>query len=462
MRKAIEAGADVKARESSGNQRSALSLAAYGGNEAIVRLLLDKGAPVNGYSFVHAIPLAGAMDGLSSAKNPAGLAIVRLLLERGANPNFSWGDMSSGEAAIFNKQLQVLELLAKHGLKADVPVPPNHYSILQFAADDGNLDAVRTLLLAGANANALDKDGYSLLLTVKDARVREALRAAGGREIVPDLPSYVDQSTPAAALESFTKAVNRADVRAMALCVQRGRPQDADKRMEWLTALLKQDGIKVAASIKKTAERGDATTLIVETDLTTADGKPVDRRVKLSEPVAMRRTNGRWRIEAYSVVPGRYETISYLNELADDFELLETHGGGERRLSPIEIADAVECRVLLEVLADGLLNYAEKHGGLLSVTQETLLAKAAPEFAPEVIGHCRRDKSGKTSYVFNEKLANKKLSDIKDPDFTVLLYEGVPGKPAFRHGGQAMAAFCEGRRGLVSADMLKGQIGGLK
>jgi hypothetical protein len=59
--------------------------------------------------------------------------------------------------------------------------------------------------------------------------------------------------------------------------------------------------------------------------------------------------------------------------------------------------------------------------------------------------------AGQTSYSFNAKLAYKSLDVVKQPEKTILVYEGAKGKLVFRHQGRAAVGLADGRSKMVTA-----------
>jgi hypothetical protein len=135
-------------------RRTPLSFAAQDGNEAIVRLLLDKGAQSDSRVWHEVTPLAYAAQRGSET-------IVRLLLEKGAGAQIDWGDEDG--------------------------VTP-----LACAAREGEEAVVRLLLEKGADFNVRDNRGFSALGRVHSV-IAELNRVRGYRlrirncEIVKDM-----------------------------------------------------------------------------------------------------------------------------------------------------------------------------------------------------------------------------------------------------------------------------------
>jgi len=118
VRGVLDAGADVAAADPDG--RTALMLAAFNGYTETVRLLLERGASVDDRDGLGRTPL---MFGSTGPFNDT----VELLLESGADPNLA--EESEG------------------------------FTSLMFAAGEGQMEVVRTLLRKGANPRAVDHDG---------------------------------------------------------------------------------------------------------------------------------------------------------------------------------------------------------------------------------------------------------------------------------------------------------------
>ena len=136
-------GADVYERDSNGY--ALIHHASFAGDLAMLQLLLRAGADVNDVSGGGSWPLHDACE--------AGNAdAVAFLLQAGANPNLT----SSGETALF------------------------------AAVARDSLDCVRRLLDAGADANAMDCDGWTCLFHLRSERIAECLLAHGANPGLSD------------------------------------------------------------------------------------------------------------------------------------------------------------------------------------------------------------------------------------------------------------------------------------
>lgn len=190
-----------------GNESSALITAIRLGDEAIVRLLLDAGAPVNPLTTRLSTPLAEAglrnvrilkMLLASGAKvdatdrrgatylasygffNPA---VTKVLLEAGANPDARNEDGTTAlmRAADYGYE-EAAKLLIEH--RADVNLTDNQgRSALMHAAAGKYVDVIPRLLASGADLHARDKEGKTALEIAKTSKnqVAEELLSAAIR-----------------------------------------------------------------------------------------------------------------------------------------------------------------------------------------------------------------------------------------------------------------------------------------
>jgi uncharacterized protein len=149
-----------------------LALAALGGNMALVKLLLDRGAKAERNS-THL--LNEACRGAGRGGNDE---IILLLLEHGADPKGVEGSMGPLHYAAANCGPAVLRAMLARGanpnakdLGANTP--------LMFAAVAGKADNVRVLIAAGADVNARDDDAKTAMdHAVRFPEVQKELRRA--------------------------------------------------------------------------------------------------------------------------------------------------------------------------------------------------------------------------------------------------------------------------------------------
>lgn len=189
-----------------GGESKALNKAIRSGNEGIVKLLIQSGAPVNPAQVSFSPPLSEAanlrrigimklllksgakVDGLDSY-GQTHLAsfgyffpqVLRILLEAGANPNATAreGETALMQAAGFGYEESVKILIEHH---ADVNLRDHKgRTALMHAAMGGHVDAIPLLLEDGADPNARDSEGKTALdfaRTSKNLAAMKLLSAA--------------------------------------------------------------------------------------------------------------------------------------------------------------------------------------------------------------------------------------------------------------------------------------------
>ena len=136
------------------NYDAALRRAAFHGNERIVDLLLERGAPA-------------APASLEVAAELGHLGIVEALVAHGADVNATAlpdpPHRPPLTAAVDRRATSVVRFLLDHGADASLP-EPNGRTALMVAAARGSADVIRLLLAAGANPNARDSRGRVALM----------------------------------------------------------------------------------------------------------------------------------------------------------------------------------------------------------------------------------------------------------------------------------------------------------
>jgi ankyrin repeat protein len=171
----LDKGADVNARSDDGRTPLLIAAGQFGG-QAVVKLLLDRGANLAAKS-----PTAiGYATVLSEAARVGDEALLRMLIERGADVK------SLGFLALLNsaraKCEPCLEILME---QVDKRALTN--ASVRLSPPFGDAHAVKALLKGGAGANARDAKGNTLLMLAvsSDERLAETLKSLieGGADL---------------------------------------------------------------------------------------------------------------------------------------------------------------------------------------------------------------------------------------------------------------------------------------
>jgi len=153
VRDLIVRGADVNTKNNKGH--SSLNYAAEKGHTGVVRLLLDNGADINARSNKGSTALMLAVEGNH-------VDTTKLLIERGADIRLKRWGCNLLEMAAGMGRPEIIRLLAEHGADVNEVTDENGMTPLMWAARDGRLESVKTLVSLGADVT-MERDGWSAL-----------------------------------------------------------------------------------------------------------------------------------------------------------------------------------------------------------------------------------------------------------------------------------------------------------
>ena len=154
VRLLLEKGAELDSKDGSG--RTPLWWAAVRGHEAVMRLLLEKGAELDSKDML-------GLTSLSLAAGSGHEAVVRLLLEKGAElDSEDWSGQTPLSRAAGSGHEAVVRLLLEKGTELDLKDETDR-TPLSWAAWSGHEAVVRLLLEKGADLDSKDGLGQTAL-----------------------------------------------------------------------------------------------------------------------------------------------------------------------------------------------------------------------------------------------------------------------------------------------------------
>jgi ankyrin repeat protein len=158
----LDQGADINYRTPrdfhTGGRFCALHQATAGGHLKVVQHLLQRGAKID-------LKDGFGDTALTHSVEKGHKVIVEELLASGANPNISGqGGWCPILAAIYNKRIDIADLLERHGADVHLRRTDSDDTILMTACMNGDLVAVDWSLTRGVNVNFADKSGSTALI----------------------------------------------------------------------------------------------------------------------------------------------------------------------------------------------------------------------------------------------------------------------------------------------------------
>lgn len=181
----IARGEDVNAREEDDDDITPLFLAVENGNAKIAEILLNFGAKVNARDENKQTPLMRLDDDASPE-------LVRLLIRHGAKVNAVDKEVNTALmlAARSSASAEVLQILIDHGATVNTQNKEGRTALME-AAESDKLEAVRTLILAGADINMKNEDEETAWDLTADDEIEKLLESYGAK--VPEKEAEENQ-----------------------------------------------------------------------------------------------------------------------------------------------------------------------------------------------------------------------------------------------------------------------------
>jgi ankyrin repeat protein len=161
---------------------TALMQAAFSGQVDTVQQLIEKGATVNAKNKFEMTPLINAVSRPYSSGNA--IEVVKLLIKNGADINSKTKEgWTALHGAVQGEQTEAALYLIENGAEVDPKYTSNGQTPLMMAVAKWNKVLTEALIAKGADVNAKDKSGMSVL---RHAQGRpdfvELLKQAGAKE----------------------------------------------------------------------------------------------------------------------------------------------------------------------------------------------------------------------------------------------------------------------------------------
>lgn len=168
LQRAIAAGANVNERDASGDQATALYLAAGAGRLDLVRMLINKGANLEMGASRGRTPLLTAAHG-------GYLDIIQVLVSRGADIECRGSASTCLNEAAYNTHLLAVQWLVENGANVNGRDEDGDNALAVAALKRGNAPVVRYLLDKGIDFRSPNKYGFAPLWRAEASKDTEII-----------------------------------------------------------------------------------------------------------------------------------------------------------------------------------------------------------------------------------------------------------------------------------------------
>ena len=241
----------------------------------------------------------------------------------------------------------------------------------------------------------------------------------------------VDLSSPQKALASFVAAFAAKDRRALSACVQGGKDSPLIDR------LFQRKGLAVTAigidRVRIVQRQSSRVTLefVVSPRMGKMPMDPVQDRIEVA------RQGKEWKLAVSEATrkSGQFGVVELLVSICVEPEALlaiEAEGKAEMALSN------------LKMISVAAMNHLTSKDDRFLLTPENWTKELEPFLKNRLILTSPFDAKGTVSFSLNPNLAEETFSKLKNPEKTVLFFEGKVGAPLFRNNGKALIGFADG------------------
>lgn len=248
-----------------------------------------------------------------------------------------------------------------------------------------------------------------------------------------------DLISPEKTIQTFVKALNKADLMGAAACVVGAKPKTEGLSEMW----------KVTSETFSASYSTNKPVITLQTNSATAQlqvkllaGK---ESISRAERLQLRHSREGWKILP-EASPNYMKPGGFLQEkanlLAHPEELLKVFFRAKGT------AIRFSCTNNLRDVAKATLKFATDHQGRFAFSARSFATAIRPGLKSMELLHCREVKTG-NSYSFNSHLEGRSLRQISTPSNIVMIYEGSAERLAFRHKDfrnqkVAIVAFADG------------------